>query len=231
MTDSDFLWPNQFRKDIEFGYVSDSASGLGLYSPKLVPYQNGRTVEHAIVEELIRCRSFTFSVAFISAGAIAQLKQHFRDFAGSGRIITSDYLAFNQPRAFEELLNLKEQFEFEVRRHVAASFHPKGYVFEQRNCTTAIIGISNLTSGALSQNHEWNIRVSAAAGDLARQMNDLIKEQVNSSNPHIHEWSIIIPHFVSQLPLGSHMGIVNLTRRPLPPRSNRTKCKRVHFSH
>ncbi len=203
MTDSDFIWPNQFRKDIEFGYINDGASGLGLYSPKLVLNQYGRTVEHSIVEELVRCRSFTFSVAFISAGAIAQLKQHFRDFTGFGRIVTSDYLAFNQPRAFEELLNLKEQFGIEVRRHEARSFHPKGYVFEQQNCITAIIGSSNLTSSALSQNHEWNIKVSAAMGsDLARQMNDLVNEQVSSSIPLTHEW---VDHYSS-------------IYRPLPPR-------------
>jgi superfamily II DNA or RNA helicase/HKD family nuclease len=195
VTDSDFIWPNQFRKDIEFGYINDGASGLGLYSPKLVLNQDGRTVEHSIVEELVRCRSFTFSVAFISAGAIAQLKQHFRDFAGFGRIVTSDYLAFNQPRAFEELLNLKEQFGIEVRRHEARSFHPKGYVFEQQNCITAIIGSSNLTSSALSQNHEWNIKVSAAMGsDLAHQMNDLINEQVSSSIPLTHDW---VDHYSS----------------------------------
>jgi len=189
MTGGDFVWPNQFRRDIEYGYIGGGTSGLGLYSPKLVLNQDGRTVEHSIVEELSRCRSFTFSVAFISAGAIAQLKQHFRDFTGSGRIITSDYLAFNQPRAFEELLNLKEQFGFEVRRHVARGFHPKGYIFEQHHCLTAIIGSSNLTSNALSQNHEWNIKVSAATdSDLAHQMNNLLANQVESSNFLTQEW-------------------------------------------
>lgn len=216
MTDSDFIWPNQFRKDIEFGYINGDASGLGLYSPKLVLNQDGRTVEHSIVEELVRCRSFTFSVAFISAGAIAQLKQHFRDFAGFGRIITSDYLAFNQPRAFEELLNLKEQFGIEVRRHEARSFHPKGYVFEQQNCITAIIGSSNLTSSALSQNHEWNIKVSAAMGsDLARQMNDLINEQVSSSIPLTHEW---VDHYSSiYRPLLPRLPHSDIQLEPLTP--------------
>jgi len=189
MTGNDFVWPNQFRRDIEFGYIGAGVSGLGLYSPKLVLNQDGRTVEHSIVEELSRCRSFTFSVAFVSAGAIAQLKQHFRDFTGSGRIITSDYLAFNQPRAFEELLNLKEQFGFEVRRHVARGFHPKGYIFEQHHCLTAIIGSSNLTSSALSQNHEWNIKVSAATdSDLAHQMNNLLANQVDSSRLLTQDW-------------------------------------------
>ena len=93
--DADLQWANSFRLDIEYGYVGGDEAGSGQYTPRLVLNQGGSTVEHAIIEELKRCHGFTFSVAFISPGAIAQLKQHLLDFRGSGRIITSDFLSFN----------------------------------------------------------------------------------------------------------------------------------------
>ena len=161
-------WSTQFALDIDFGYVGSGSEGPRHYNPRLVMNDAGSTVEHALVEELARCNAFTFSVAFITSGAIAQLKQHLHDFNGKGTIVTSDFLGFNQPQAFAELLKLNELKGIDVRRHPAKGFHAKGYVFEHDRSVTAIIGSSNLTSAALSTNHEWNLRVSAAReGDLA----------------------------------------------------------------
>jgi superfamily II DNA or RNA helicase/HKD family nuclease len=187
--DVDNQWAGNFRLDIEYGYVGTAEAGSGQYTPQLVLNQGGSTVEHAIIEELKRCRNFTFSVAFISPGAIAQLKQHLLDFRGTGQIITSDYLGFNEPRAFAELLNIQELLGIDVRRHTAQGFHPKGYIFEKQRSVTAMIGSSNLTSRALSQNHEWNLKVSAASGsDLAQQLARLLDEQTASSEPLTQQW-------------------------------------------
>jgi len=187
--ESDLIWTNQFQLDIQFGYIGGDTEGSGHYNPHLVLNQGGRTVEHAIVEELEQCRSFTFSVAFISAGAIAQLKQHLLNFKGRGCIITSDYLGFNQPQAFAELLNLQKLIGIDVRRNTGKGFHPKGYIFERPRSITAMVGSSNLTSPALSLNHEWNLKVSAATGsDLAKQLTNLLDEQISSSEPLTQEW-------------------------------------------
>ncbi len=182
-------WTNRFRLDIQFGYLGAETEGPRHYNPRLVLNQGGSTVEHALLEELARCRSFTFSVAFVSPGAIAQLKQRLIDYKGTGRIITSDFLGFNQPEAFAELLNLREHTDIDVRRHTAKGFHPKGYIFERGRSISAMIGSSNLTSSALSQNHEWNLKVSAATGsDLANQLQDLVAEQVAESEPLTQHW-------------------------------------------
>jgi len=186
---SDSAWLAGFRLDIDFGYLAASQSAPRNYNPRLVLNQDGSTVGHVLVEELRRCRDFTFSVAFISPSAIAQLKQHLVDFDGAGRIVTADFLGFNRPEAFAELLALKEHAGIDVRRHTAAGFHPKGYIFEHEHSLTAMIGSANLTSAALSQNHEWNLKVSAAAGsDLADQLSDLVAEQVRHSVPLTEEW-------------------------------------------
>lgn len=185
----DLVWPDRFRLDIDFGYVASAAVAPRRYNPRLVLNSDGSTVEHALLEELRRCEAFTFSVAFVSPSAIAQLKQHLYDFAGRGRIITSDFLAFNQPEAFAELLKLRKHAGIDVRRHTARGFHPKGYIFEQGPSVTAMIGSSNLTSQALLRNHEWNLKVSAARGsDLADQISVLLEEQIGGSEPLTEEW-------------------------------------------
>ncbi|WP_224277952.1 DEAD/DEAH box helicase [Nocardioides lacusdianchii] len=182
-------WSTQFGLDIDFGYVGSSAEGPRNYNPRLVMNEAGSTVEHALVEELARCNAFTFSVAFITPGAIAQLKQHLHDFNGPGTIVTSDFLGFNQPQAFAELLKLNELKGIDVRRHPAQGFHAKGYVFEHDRSVTAIIGSSNLTSAALSTNHEWNLRVSAAhESDLANQIRRVLEDQSSASEPLTQEW-------------------------------------------
>ncbi|MGK2877741.1 MAG: DEAD/DEAH box helicase [Solirubrobacterales bacterium] len=189
MTSPHDHWILNFAHDVHFGYVGDEVNGPRQFNPRLVLNQDGSTVEHTLVEELARSDSFTFSVAFISPGAIAQLKQHLLDFDGTGRIITSDFLGFNQPEAFAELMKLSEHTGVDVRRHTASAFHPKGYIFDQDQCMTAVIGSSNLTSSALSRNHEWNLRVSAATGsDLADQFHSLLREEVEASKPLTEEW-------------------------------------------
>lgn len=182
-------WSRQFALDIDFGYVGGASDGPRHYNPRLVMNGAGSTVEHALVEELARCNSFTFSVAFITPGAIAQLKQHLHDFTGNGTIVTSDYQGFNQPQAFAELLKLNELKGIDVRRHPVKGFHAKGYVFEHDRSVTAIIGSSNLTNAALSTNHEWNLRVSAAReGDLANQIRRVLEEQSAASEPLTQDW-------------------------------------------
>ncbi len=182
-------WTSRFALDIDFGYIGGAADGPRHFNPQIVTNGAGSSVEHALVAELSRCSAFTFSVAFVSSGAIAQLKQHLLDFQGTGSIVTSDFLGFNQPRAFAELLKLGELTGIDVRRHPAKGFHPKGYVFEQESSVTAIIGSSNLTSSALTTNHEWNLRVSAAHGsDLADQFRRLLEEQDSASKPLTQEW-------------------------------------------
>lgn len=189
MTSTEEHFHRELRSDVHFGYVGDEVIGPRKYNPRLVLNADGSTVAHALIEELEASKRFTFSVAFISPGAIAQLKQHLLDFDGAGRVITSDYLGFNQPEAFAELLKLSEHTGIDVRRHSAKGFHPKGYIFERDESVTAVIGSSNLTSGALSRNHEWNLRVSAATdSDLADQLQRLLIEEVDASEPLTAEW-------------------------------------------
>lgn len=177
-----------FGRDIDFGYLDKHVNSPKKFHPELVLNSESSSMLRALRSEIRRANSFTFSVAFVSPRAIALLKQELLDFEGVGRIITSDYLGFNSPEAFAELLNLRK-LGLDIRISEKDSFHPKGYVFEQPEGVTAILGSSNLTAGALASNHEWNLKVSALReSDLAAQFTNLLDEELFSSTPLTQEW-------------------------------------------
>ena len=177
-----------FSKDLDFGYVNKLADAPKKHHPELVLNNETNSMLRALRFEMRRASSFTFSVAFVSPRAIALLKQELIDFEGVGRIITSDYLGFNSPAAFAELLNL-QSLGLDVRISDKEAFHPKGYVFTQPDGVTAILGSSNLTEGALARNHEWNLRVSASRdSDLASQFTNLLDEELFSSESLTQNW-------------------------------------------
>lgn len=184
----DYAWADGLGRDIQFGYISSDIAGPRRRHPQMVLNTNETSVLRTLREELRRSKSFVFSVAFVSPRAIALLKQELVDFSGEGHIITSDYLAFNSPQAFAELFNLKS-LGIDVRIHRSNAFHPKGYIFQQQQVTTSIIGSSNLTENALVRNHEWNLKVSAATGsDLACQMRELIEHEIADSDELTQSW-------------------------------------------
>lgn len=185
----DYVWQRKFELDLSYGFLSHSTPDAPRrHNPQVVVNDGDGSVLRAIRTELARCSSFTFSVAFVSPAAIALLKQDFVDFAGEGRIVTSDYLGFNSPAAFEELRGL-ESLGIDVRLHRAEGFHAKGYVFEHIDTVTAMMGSSNLTPSALLRNHEWNLKVSATRdSDLAAQLSNLMERQLRDSSPITAEW-------------------------------------------
>ncbi|HSX66179.1 DEAD/DEAH box helicase [Nocardioides sp.] len=183
----DPAWSN-LEVDIRFGYLDRHGSAPRGLHPKVVVNDDETSMLRVLREELKRSNEFAFSVAFVSPRAIALLKQELLDFGGTGRIITSDYLGFNSPAAFAELQALTKH-GFDVRLHNAAAFHPKGYIFSGNDGVTAVVGSSNLTESALVTNHEWNLKVSAAAGsDLAEQFSALVDRQLTDSVPLTEEW-------------------------------------------
>lgn len=178
----------QLRLDNTFGFLDSSVQSDQLYHPLLIANDGANTMLRAIRYELRRSASFTFSAAFVTTSAVAMLKQALLDFPGKGRIITSTYLGFNTPAAFRELLNVPgvEVFIYSGGR---GGFHAKGYLFEQVDTTTAIVGSSNLTETALLTNQEWNLRFSALPdGDIVDQLRRAVDTQLLDSVPLTTAW-------------------------------------------
>ena len=183
-----FSSDGEFEADVQFGYVDKGTKAPKNLNPSVVLNTERTSVFRTIRDELRHCDEFFFSVAFVTPGAIARLKQDIVDFEGKGTIVTADYLGFNPPTAFAELLNLR-QHNVDVRFHPASAFHPKGYIFTRGSGVTAMVGSANLTDGALFRNHEWNLKVSASKNsDLSTQFHELAAQQVEESTPLDPAW-------------------------------------------
>lgn len=105
-----------------------------------------------IVENLRECDSFIFSVAFITKSGLLVLKDILLELSRkniNGKILTSDYLFFNEPGALRDLMMFDN---IEARVYTKDAFHIKGYIFEKKDYSTLIIGSSNLTQDALLKN-------------------------------------------------------------------------------
>lgn len=185
---ADITFDSGLFGDVTYGFLDGLKKSRRHHHPRVVLNANGNTVLRILREELARCDEFIFSVAFVTPSAIAMLKQELVEFSGRGTIVTSDYLGFNSPSAFSELLNLAS-LGIDVRIHEADAFHPKGYIFKSSDVVTAMIGSSNLTGNAIVKNHEWNLKVTAANGsDLADQLTDLAENQLSDSQSLSQEW-------------------------------------------
>ena len=86
-----------------------------------------------------------------------------------GKILTTNYLNFSEPRALEKLNELTN-IELKMYDSEAADtgFHSKGYIFKKDETYRIITGSSNLTKTALTSNIEWNTRIiSTEQGEIA----------------------------------------------------------------
>ena len=150
---------------------------------------DGEDVLTALIEELHNCKSFDFSVAFITQGGIACLQETLLhlDKSVKGRILTSDYLHFTDPYALKKIL---ENFpNIQLKIYTKNSFHTKGYIFQHSNYYSMLIGSANLTATALTENQEWNLRViSLAQGDLLNNIKQEFNKVWNEAIPVTSEW-------------------------------------------
>ena len=128
--------------------------------------------------ELLKCDKFEISVAFITLGGVTPLLQTLKELEQKGilgEILTSNYLDFSEPLALKKLHSLSNvQIKMYDTKAAHNGFHTKGYIFREEEVYRIIIGSSNMTSGALTTNREWNTKlVSTTQGEMAE---DILRE-------------------------------------------------------
>ncbi|MGB4613171.1 MAG: DEAD/DEAH box helicase, partial [Erysipelotrichaceae bacterium] len=144
------------------GVVDKTFPSISEYQPSLVfnDFNKGHNILSTIEKELKKSKEFWFSVAFITKDGIICLKnilKELEDTGVKGKILTTDYLGFNDPLALKELLEYKN---IEVKVY-EGDFHIKGYFFKKEDSISFMLGSSNLTQNALKLNKEWNIKLSS----------------------------------------------------------------------
>ena len=131
---------------------------------RLVINAKGAKVSTSLKAELRKCDSFRLYVAFVNPGGLQVLKQELLDCERRGvpgMVLVSQYLNFTHPLALKDLLKFSN---LEVRIDTDSSMHAKGYFFSHGEEHHYIIGSSNWTQAALSQNQELNVWCSAQVG-------------------------------------------------------------------
>ena len=168
-------------------FIDSSIEADTTYSPQFISNSDGKKVLTIIENELKSCDDLFISVAFITMGGIAPLLGTLKELenrGAKGRILTTDYLMFSDPKALDKLNSLKN---LEIKLFKTAEnntgFHTKGYMFHNNGDLRIIVGSSNLTQSALSTNHEWNTRIVSTskgqyAQDIESEFNDLWESSV-----------------------------------------------------
>ena len=171
---------NEMREGFETAFVDGNLASNAEYRSSFVSNkpQYGKKVISSIEDELLRCEEFQISVAFVTMGGITPLLLALKELEKKGvpgKILTTNYLNFSEPRALEKLNELTN-IELRMYDSEAADtgFHTKGYIFRKDETYRIITGSSNLTKTALTSNVEWNTRiVSTEQGEVAR---DILRE-------------------------------------------------------
>jgi superfamily II DNA or RNA helicase/HKD family nuclease len=164
---------------------------------------------------LEECKKFYFSVAFINFSGLQLLLDSFKELEEKGvrgRIITSTYLNFTEPKALEKI---KLFNNIELKIFIAdkeKGFHTKAYIFENEDNYKIIIGSANITQRALKSNVEWNVMV------ISKKETDFVNEVLEEYNLIYDETGFVddvfldkYKSFISKLRKAEHKNIVDFS--------------------
>lgn len=144
-------------------------------------YKERKQVLNKLVTNLMNCDEFLFSVAFITESGLSKLKLQLHELERKGikgKILTTNYLNFSEPKALKSLLkfsNIEVKMVY-LENNDNYGYHTKGYIFKNKDNYKVLIGSSNLTQNALTINKEWNTEISGSFND------DSIKDVLNEFN-------------------------------------------------
>ena len=150
-------------------FINENNESNEYFKPKFISNADNNKVINSIKSELENCDEFFISVAFITNSGLTPLLQDFKELESKGikgKILTTDYLNFTEPKALKKL-NEFSNIEVKLYPQEERGFHTKAYVFRKGNLYKSIIGSSNLTLNALTVNKEWNVGfTSLDAGEI-----------------------------------------------------------------
>ena len=180
---------NELRSGFETAYIDGSVASSMAYKPQFLSnnYKEGKKVISSIEDELLACDQFQISVAFITMSGITPLLQTLKELEKKqipGKILTTNYLNFSEPKALEKLNGLSnitlKMYDVEA---ADIGFHTKGYIFKREEIYRIIIGSSNITRAALTTNREWNTKmISTDQGEMAKEIVGEFEALWNSPN-------------------------------------------------
>lgn len=164
MQTQDYL-AQELQQSLASALIDDKINSLPDLQPQIIynDYNSGSNLLVELLQELQTCKRFYFAIAFITQSGLICLKECLKLLQEkniTGDILTTDYLYFNQPKTLQEL---QQYPNLNIRIYTKENFHIKGYIFEQNDYYTLIVGSNNLTQTALKANKEWSLKISSLA--------------------------------------------------------------------
>lgn len=162
MQTQDYL-AQELQQSLASALIDDKINSLPDLQPQIIynDYKSGSNLLVELLQELQTCKRFYFAIAFITQSGLICLKECLKCLQEkniTGDILTTDYLYFNQPKALQEL---QQYPNLNIRIYTKENFHIKGYIFEQNDYYTLIVGSNNLTQTALKANKEWSLKINS----------------------------------------------------------------------
>ena len=106
-------------------FIDETYSSSLDFRPKLLYNNKDTKVINSIRDELRNCDEFIISSAFITLGGITPLLEEFKyleEHDIKGKILTTDYLTFTEPKALKKLANFKN-LEIKLYSQEKEGFH------------------------------------------------------------------------------------------------------------
>lgn len=164
MQTQDYL-AQELQQSLASALIDNKINSLPDLQPQIIynDYNSGSNLLVELLQELQTCKRFYFAIAFITQSGLICLKECLKLLQEkniTGDILTTDYLYFNQPKALQEL---QQYPNLNIRIYTKENFHIKGYIFEQNDYYTLIVGSNNLTQTSLKSNKEWSLKINSLA--------------------------------------------------------------------
>lgn len=212
-------------------FLDYTAASNSEYKPQFLfnDHTQGRKVLSSIKKEFSLCDEFFISVAFITMDGLTSLLQILKELERKevlGKVLTTDYQIFSEPKALRKLNELKNiQVKMFNTDRAKEGFHTKGYLFKQGDVWRIIAGSSNMTSSGLTKNHEWNTRVVAGeqgeyTGAILNEFHQLWKSPYSLEfQEFIDEYSSKYELCKKQREIARQEQIISLEQYKLEPNS------------
>lgn len=168
---------------------------IGYFLNELIINNQSTNFYNHLTRLLSTCDSFIFNVAFINFSGLQLLLEEFEQLEQKGvkgKILTSTYLNFTQPKALKKLKEFKN-IELKIYDKESMGFHAKAYIFEFKDKHELLLGSSNITASAFKTNIEWNIKTvlnkdEIFTNDIYNEFSILWNEATNVNSDFINAY-------------------------------------------
>lgn len=136
---------------------------------------NKNTIYETLKNTINSCKEIIMNVSFIRDSELKLLIPELQKAKTAGKnikILTSDYMKGTNSNALYRFLDISGVKIFKTPSN--KSFHPKTYIFKNKNKIEIYVGSSNISYSALVSGIEWNYNFSEDSNQ--EDINDILLE-------------------------------------------------------